>query len=160
MNRYIRWLNPQQSFFITTQFFHRHVFDSPRDLVLPVPQRVIEVNSNAPLVGTEPPLGFGCGVGGGKKRPCPLRPRFFHLDDDRFLNTLLISTSYHGGRVVPQVGMFYDWQGTIVFQPGVTLIRDPFRFVVDYTGLYGPPTGSFGTLRDRDNVRAQVEYVF
>ena len=70
------------------------------------------------------------------------------------------STSYSGGRVVPSLGMFYDWQGAIVFQPGVQLVRDPFRFIFDYTRIEGAPTGQFGAVRDRDNVRFQVEFVF
>ena len=89
-----------------------------------------------------------------------MRPRLFHLDDDRFLHTLLVTTSYSGGRIIPSYGMFYDWQGVVVFQPGVTLVRDPFRFLFDYTRIQGPPTGQLGTLRDRDNVRFQMEYVF
>jgi hypothetical protein len=56
--------------------------------------------------------------------------------------------------------MFYDWQGVLVFQPGVAYLRDPFRAIFDYTRIEGAPTGALGTLRDRDNVRFQVEYVF
>lgn len=151
INRYIRFLNPRQSFFISTQMFYKHVFDSPGDLVLPVPHRNVNTRG-APLIGAlcEGSLG----------RSCNLRPRLFHLDDDRFLHTLLITTAYAGGRVVPSYGMFYDWQGAWVFQPGVTLIRDPFRFVVDYTHVAAAPTGQFGAVRDRDNVRFQVEFVF
>jgi hypothetical protein len=64
------------------------------------------------------------------------------------------------GRIIPSYGMFYDWQGAFVFQPGVTYLRDPFRFITDYTRVEAAPTGQFGTVRDRDNVRFQVEYVF
>jgi len=160
MNRYIRWLNAQQTFFITTQFFYKHVFDSPGDLVLPVLHRNIGVNSNAPIVGTVGPLAQGCTSKKGVTRNCPLQPRLLHLADDRYLNTLLISTSYAGGRIVPQLGQFYDWQGAYVLQPGVTIVRDPFRFVMDYTGVFGAPTGQFGAVLDRDNIRFQVEYVF
>jgi hypothetical protein len=92
--------------------------------------------------------------------PCSLQPRLYHLNDDRILQTLLITTSYSGGRVVPFYGMFYDWQGAVVFQPGVQLVRDPFRFIADYTRIEGAPTGQFGAVRDRDNIRFQVEYVF
>jgi hypothetical protein len=157
VNRYVRFLNPNQTFFISTQFFYKHVFHSPGDLILPVLHRNIGVNSNAPFVGTDT---GGCTGKKGKVYNCHLQPRFLHLDDDRFLQTLLVTTSYAGGRIVPQLGMFYDWQGAYVLQPGVTLVRDPFRFVVDYTGVFGAPTGQFGAVLDRDNVRFQVEYVF
>ena len=160
VNRYIRWLNPTQTFLFTTQFFYKHVFDSPGDLVLPVPYRNLPVSSTFPIIGTSGPLKFGCTSRTGAKVNCSVRPRFFHLDDDRFLHTLLVTTSYSGGRVIPSYGMFYDWQGALVFQPGVTLIRDPFRFIFDYTRIDGAPTGQFGAVRDRDNVRFQMEFVF
>jgi hypothetical protein len=171
INRFIRWLNPTQTFFFTTQLFYKHVFDSPGDLILPVPFRNTRVGNQIPVVGTKGPLNgvltgvfganVGCGTGTpGRRRPCKLQPRFLKLNDDRFLQTLLITTSYSGGRVVPVLGMFYDWQGAIVFQPGVQLVRDPFRFIFDYTRIEGAPTGQFGAVRDRDNVRFQVEFVF
>jgi hypothetical protein len=153
VNRYIRWLNPQQTFFFTTQFFYKHVFDSPGDLVLPVVFRNTRVAPTLPLIGNL------CGTASAR-RPCLLQPRLFHLDDDRFLHTLLITTSYSGGRIIPSYGMFYDWQGAFVFQPGVTYSYDPFRFITDYTRVEAAPTGQFGAVRDRDNVRFQVEYVF
>jgi hypothetical protein len=154
VNRFIRWLNPAQTFLISTQFFYKHVFDSPGDLVLPVPFRNIPVDSRVILIGTN------CGNPPENGRPCRLQPRLFHLADDRFLQTLLVTTSYYSGRIIPSYGMFYDWQGAMVFQPGVTYIRDPFRFITDYTRVEGAPTGMFGTVRDRDNVRFQIEFVF
>ncbi len=168
INRFIRWLNPTQTIFFTTQLFYKHVFDSPGDLILPVPFRDIPVAAETPAVGTKGTVNdFIRGSGGtpgclvnGKRRPCSLRPRLYHLNDDRFLQTLLITTSYSGGRIVPSFGTFYDWQGAIVFQPGIQYVRDPFRFIFDYTRIEGAPTGQFGTVRDRDNVRFQVEFVF
>src|SRR5262245_22693697 len=155
VNRFIHWLNPHQTFFFSFQFFYKHVFDSPGDLVLPVVFRNTAVSKDLLIIGTN------CGdPAAGKGRACFLRPRLFHLDDDRFLNTILITTSYYGGRIIPSYGMFYDWQGAFVFQPGVTYSRDPFRFITDYTRVEAAPTGQFGAVRDRDNVRFQVEYVF
>jgi hypothetical protein len=155
VNRYVRWINPNQTLFFSTQFFYKHVFDSPGDLVLPVAFR------NIPVAGTLPIIGNSCGPGGfGNGRPCRLRPRLIPIADDRFFQTLLISTSYSGGRIAPVLGIFYDWQGTWVAQPGVVYTRDPFRFITDFTYLTGTPGGQFGAVRDRDNVRFQVEYVF
>src|SRR6266852_2240526 len=153
VNRFVQWLNPSQTIFITTQFFYKHVFDSPGDLVLPVSYRLIAVDKSLLIIGT------GCGPKNAR-RACRLEPRLFHLDDDRLLHTLLVTTSYYGGRIVPSYGMFYDWQGAFVFQPGAAYVRDPFRFIIDYTRIEAAPTGQFGAVRDRDNVRFQVEYVF
>jgi hypothetical protein len=160
INRFIRRLNPQQTFFISTQFFYKHVFDSPGDLVLPTPYRNIPVSGALPIIGIDNPLAVGCEAPNGQRRNCLLRPRLVHLDDDRFLHTLLVTTSYSGGRIVPSYQMFYDWQGAIAVQPGVTFVRDPFRFLFDYTHIAGPATGQIGAIRDRDNVRVQAEYVF
>jgi hypothetical protein len=155
VNRYIRFLNPTQTFFFSTQFFYKHVFDSPGDLVLPVPFRNIPVNPETPVVGQ------GCLKRNGEAgRPCRLQPRLLHLDDNRFLHTLLVTTAYSGGRIIPSLGMFYDWQGAIVLQPGVALVRDPFRFITDFSWVNSVPSGQFGAVRDRDNIRFQVEYVF
>jgi hypothetical protein len=156
VNRFVRFLNPHQSFFISTQFFYKHYFDSPGDLVLPVPFRNIAVPREVPIAGT------GCGPGGRRLqgKPCKLQPRFFALNDHRFLQTLLVTTTYLSGSLVPAFAMFYDWQGPLLMQPGFTYIRDPFRFIFDYTYITGPPTAQIGAVRDRDNVRFQVEFVF
>jgi hypothetical protein len=166
VNRFVRWLNPTQTFFFSTQFFYKHVFNSPGDLILPVPARNIAVGSETPLVGdpNDPNnqfgfLGGGCG-GPKNKHACPLQPRFYHLADNRFLQTLLVTTSYSGGRIVPSYGMFYDWQGAMVFQPGVQFVHDPWRVIFDYTRIEGAMTGQFGAVRDKDNVRFQFEFVF
>ena len=134
-----------QTFFISTQFFYKHYFDSPGDLILPVPYRNIAVPRSVPIAGT------GCGPGGRRLagKPCKLQPRFFSLNDDRFLQTLLITTAYFSGKVVPAFAMFYDWQGPLLMQPGFTYIRDPFRFIFDYTYITGPPTAQIGAVRDR-----------
>src|SRR5437899_5078510 len=153
VNRFVRWLNPSQTIFITTQFFYKHVFDSPGDLVLPVSSRLIAVAKSTLIIGNR------CGTSSAP-RACRLEPRPLDPADDRFLHTLQVTTSYYGGRIVPSYGMFYDWQGAFVFQPRASYVRDPFRFIIDYTRVEAAPTGQFGAVRDRDNVRFQVEYVF
>ena len=153
VNRFIRFLNPTQTFFFSTQLFYKHIFDSPGDLVLPTPYRNLPVSTSIPI------LGNGCGPPN-KRRACNLSPRFYPLKDDEVLQTLLITTSYYGGRIVPSFGMFYDWVGGLVFQPGVTYVRDPFRVVVDYTSVHSVAAQQFGPVRDKDNARFQVEYVF
>ena len=148
MNQYITALNPRQSIFFSTQFFYRHIFDFVN----------CEVDS--------------AGMG----KPCMTVPvpqannstRTVQIGQDQFLHTLLINTTYNVSipftsstvQATPGFGMFYDWQGMLVFQPSVRFLRDPWRFIVDYTninsGVYKP---LFGLVRDRDNVRLQIEYV-
>ena len=112
MNQYIRWINPNQTIFFSTQFFWRHIFDYDPLTALPVP----EPNNQTRVV------------------PVP---------QDQFLQTLLINTSYNVKapftditmQTVPGFQMFYDWQGMLLFQPNVRFIRDPWRFIVDYTTI-------------------------
>ncbi len=149
MNQYITALNPTQSFFFSTQFFYRHIFD------------FIECTS---------PDSSGNGT------PCMAVPvpqpnnstRVVPIPEDQFLHTLLINTTYNTSipftdttvQTTPGFGMFYDWQGMLVFQPSVRFVRDPWRFIVDYTNINsGQFKSIFGLVRDRDNVRFQLEYV-
>jgi hypothetical protein len=156
-NQFIRWLNPNQSIFITTQFFYKHLNGAaPRDRrglarqnkkvfngeVLPVPAMTVA----APFL---PTAGASQSV-------------LVHNPIDQYLNTLLISTSYLSGQVNPNLVLFYDWSGSFVAQPQVVLSRDPFRFTFSYSYLAaGALKGASGVslLRDRDNVLFQVDYV-
>lgn len=174
INRYIRFLNPNQTFFISTQFFYKHLLDAARRRpirdeaqcasydaqgrecpfdrkledgeVLPVPEQYITASGYPPLLRNF-------------KR---LEPKFVRNPTDQFLNTLGIGTAYMSGRVNPFFTFFYDWGGAMVFQPSVTLLQDPFRFAIDYSILssHSLKGGSgVGLLKDRDNVQFRFEYV-
>lgn len=148
MNQYITALNPTQSFFFSTQLFYRHIFDFE-----------------------------SCGAtAAGQGTPCMAVPvpqpnnstRVVGIQNDQVLQTLLINTTYNTTvpftdstvQTTPGFGMFYDWQGMLVFQPSVRFVRDPWRFIVDYTAINsGVFKSQFGLVRDRDNVRFQLEYV-
>jgi hypothetical protein len=48
----------------------------------------------------------------------------------------------------------------LLFQPNVRFVRDPWRFIVDYTTINsGVFRNQIGLVRDRSNVRFQIEYV-
>jgi len=141
-NQFIRFLNPVNSFFITTQFFYKHIQQASPDGVLPVPARNVAPTNNRNLGAVE--------------------PDFVVNYANQYLQTLLISTAYASGQVNPSVTLFYDWSGSFVFIPSVTFVRDPFRFTVEYNYLEaGDLKGNSGTslLRDRDNLLFQFEYV-
>ena len=177
INRFIRLLNPTQTFFISTQFFYKHIFDSPGDLVLPVPFRNVPVSPKLPIVGNpnDPAIRSASWAaaadrrcrapsGPGGQRPgtraCNLQPRFYQLHDDRFLQTLLITTAYSGGRIVPSFGMFYDWQaaGCSSRASPSCATRSGSPWTTRRSGAVA--ARQFGAVRDKDNVRFQVEYVF
>ena len=155
LNQFIRVLNPRQSFFISTQFFYRHLinaadpgkvkfgnFQVEEGEVLPVPREFVQPFGLPDFYATE--------------------PVFVRQPTDQYLQTLLISTSYFSSQVNPQVTLFYDWGGAILFQPAVTFLHDPFRFSIDYTLIEASTLkGGSGVslLRDRDNVQFRLEYV-
>ena len=155
-NQFIRWLNPGQSFFITTQFFYKH-------LISPAARNRVGLERQAPQVFN------------GEVLPVPaldIEPPFLtsgasqsvlvHNPVDQFLQTLLITTSYMSGQVNPAFTLVYDWNGAWVVQPAVQLSRDPFRFTFSYSYLTANHLfGGSGVslLRDRDNVLFQIDYV-
>ncbi len=156
INQWIRFLNPSQSFLFSTQFFYKHLDGAGKRApvdgypavetgeVLLVPERLIN-----PRIG-----GLNLGF--------PLEPVFIRQPTDQFLQTLIVTTNYRSGTITPVMALFYDWGGSIVVQPGVTLTHDPFRFSVDYSFIEaGRLKGGSGIslLRDRDNVQFRFEYV-
>jgi hypothetical protein len=161
VNQFIRVLNPSQTFFFSTQFFYRHLFNVvPRvqlrnaqgDLIrTPSEGEVLPVPAAMVVVPRADLAGFGA-----------VEPNFVHEPTDSFLQTLFISTSYAGGKVNPSFTFFYDWGGSLVYQPSLELSQDPFRFVVDYSiiSAHSLKGGSgVSLLQDRDNIQFRVEYV-
>jgi len=141
INRYIRFLNPSQSFLISGQVFGAHILDFNDTL----------------LATVAPQFGFG-------RFAVPVRDphrnnqAFVNLDPYLLINTLSLSTSYHSGVILPALVFLYDWQGSWLVQPGVTFVRDPFRLTFQYNYIDGQFNG-IGFLRDRDNVVVQLELV-
>ena len=162
LNQFIRALNPRQSFFITTQFFYSHLNGAAKRKVIP---------ALGPYIPGQPVLFDG------EVLPVPAYNQspdsrgipssaaqsvFIHQPVDTFLQTLLIATSYYSGQVSPSLAMFYDWGGSFVAQPQLTLSRDPFRFVMSYSYLVANSLkggSGISLLKDRDNVLFQLEYV-
>lgn len=139
VNRYIRSLNPQQSFIFSGQLFATHIVDF----------------DNTPLKDVRP-YGFGHYAVGVVD---PNHDALVEIDQHQFVNTFSVSTSFRSGVIAPQLVFFYDWQGSWLVQPGVTLTRDPFRLTLQYNYIDGQFNG-IGFLRDRDNLIAQMEMVF
>jgi len=141
INRYIRFLNPTQSFFISAQTFGTHILDF----------------DSTPLTSVVDAFGFAH-FSVPVRDPHRNNQAFVNLDSYQIINTLLLSTSYRSGVISPSLAFFYDWQGAWVVQPGVTFVRDPFRLTLQYNYIDGQFNG-IGFLRDRDNVIVQLEFV-
>ncbi len=141
INRYIRFLNPQQSFVISAQAFGTHIL----------------AFNDTPLTKAAPAFDFAH-FSVPVRDPHRKNQAFVNLDPYQIINTLSISTSYRSGVISPALNFFYDWQGSWVVQPGITFVRDPFRLLVQYNYIDGQFNG-VGFLRDRDNVIIQLEVV-
>ena len=72
--------------------------------------------------------------------------------------TFLATTSYMSGRLVPQLVVVYDVRGAWMFQPQINFLQEPFRFLIQYSGIYGSFT-NFGFFRDRDQISFVVSYL-
>jgi hypothetical protein len=150
-NQFIRWLNPNNSFFFTTQFFFKHLNGATKRGKFKYPAfgstQLIDDGEVLPVVEESLPTG---------------QPLLIHQPVNQYLQTLNISTSYFSSQVTPSLTLFYDWSGGFVMIPSVTLIRDPFRFTMQYNYIEaGRLRGASGTslMRDRDNFLVQIEYV-
>jgi hypothetical protein len=141
INRYIRFLNPQQSFVISAQAFGTHIL----------------AFNDTPLAKARPTFDFA-GFSVPVRDPHRNNQAFVNLDPYQIINTLSISTSYRSGVISPALNFFYDWQGSWVVQPGITFVRDPFRLLLQYNYIDGQFNG-IGFLRDRDNFIFQLEVV-
>jgi hypothetical protein len=72
--------------------------------------------------------------------------------------TFMLNTSYMSGQLTPQIVVAYDPRGAWMFQPQISYLREPFRFLVQYSGIYGSFT-NFGFYRDRDQISFVVSYL-
>jgi hypothetical protein len=72
--------------------------------------------------------------------------------------TFLISSTYMKGNLLPSFSGAYDVRGSAMVQPAVQYIREPFRFMVQYTNIFGAWT-SLGFFRDRDQIAFIVTYL-
>jgi len=157
INQWIRALNPSQTFFVSTQFFYKHIehgagSDILRNGKVNPDREVLPVD----LTLVKPPPRIGLNI------TSPVEPIYIQQPIDQYLQTLLISTSYYSGQVTPAFTFFYDWGGAFLYQPSITVVHDPFRFIMDYSiidsHIYKGGSG-VSLLKDRDNVQFRVEYV-
>ena len=176
LQQWFRALNPNASFFISTQFFYRHLRGAEKREPLLIRsdsgeldqrpfyrpgQRAISHGEVLPVQRQviSPDLFI---AGSGLASTDAAVPNFVHSPTDQFLQTLLITSPYYGGRVIPTLALFYDWANAWVVQPSLTYSVDPFRFTVSYSLLTGTDLkggAGISLLRDRDNVLFQLEYV-
>lgn len=155
-NQFIRILNPNQTFFISAQFFYKRLLGA-------VSRRPISTD-RVPIEGEVLPVTqFDTYVPqGGLNTLGAVEPNLIHQPTNSYFNTFFIATSYRSGTITPSFTFFYDWGGATVFIPAITFVQDPFRLTIDYSILSaGAYKGGSGTSlgKDRDNVQFRIEYV-
>jgi hypothetical protein len=107
---------------------------------------------------------------GGIQIPLQRKPgKYIDVDRTSYVSTFGVNTLYSAGhffnisQVQPSVNYLYDWEGAWLLQPGVTFIRDPFRFRIEFNYLEGrfiQSTGSgIGLFKDKDNLAFRIDYL-
>ncbi len=95
------------------------------------------------------------------RQAVPIYPDFVRypkVKETESVFTAIVSTMYRGGTVVPQLAVAYDVRGAFLIQPSVNFIREPFRFMVQYSAIEGNFT-NFGVFRDRDQISFMLSYL-
>jgi hypothetical protein len=96
------------------------------------------------------------------KQPFALYPKpldFAAIREIEGTFTFLANTNYLNGRITPQLVVAYDIRGAWLVMPSVLFLREPFRFMVQYSAIAGQFTG-FGGFRDRDQLTFILTYLF
>jgi Protein of unknown function (DUF1302) len=159
INQWIRALNPNQTFFISTQFFYKHIRHGAGNtgVIRDARGNILSVSPNREVLPIQlNTLSTPQTVG---QR---LEPFFVTQPINQYLQTLFIGTSYRSGTINPGFTFFYDWGGSFLYQPTISFSRDPFRFIIDYSiidaHIYKGGSG-VSLLKDRDNIQFRFEYV-
>jgi hypothetical protein len=93
-------------------------------------------------------------------QPLALYPESTHFSAAKEFSsnfTFLTNTMYLKGALNPQMVLAYDIRGAWMFVPSIKYILEPFRFLVQYSGIVGNMSG-FGAFRDRDQIAFIVTY--
>jgi len=88
--------------------------------------------------------------------PAPLE--FVPFKETEHTFTFLMNSLYLKGRLQPQLVVAGDVRGAVLFQPSINFIKEPLRFMLQYSGVQGEMT-NFGAFRDRDQISLTVSYL-
>jgi len=173
-NQWITWLNPSASFAFTGQFFlfrflnGRNTFkaDQPANILNDARHVGVRPRSAAPT--REPSLQNRPGGPGNRTQSCITAPGTtfpciytgqLRQPYDSEITTFGVSTTYMGGNLRPALGFQYDWAGSWLLQPSVTWVFwDPFRVNMTYNWIEGN-WGGLGTLKFKDNIWFELQYL-
>lgn len=147
-NRWIRPLNPRQTFFISLQFFGEHYRELPAGAAYTLQERALVREVTLPD-GSETTLA---------------KPFFVPLPVNSYKATSLIRTGYplRRGYLTPELTTMFDFGDfdafTYLLQPSLNYYRDPYRFRIEYNYIEGEYSG-LGFYKDRDNLMFKLDYM-
>jgi hypothetical protein len=136
---WIRPLNKKSMFFLSMQYFGNWFPDYDPNLVRPVPE----------------PYKFGVSSTGTVYPDYRVYPKIKEIES---VFTGALRTNYMSGALIPQLAAVYDPRGAWMVQPSIQYIREPFRFLVQYSTLIGQFV-SLGIMRDRDQIALSISYL-
>jgi hypothetical protein len=145
-NVWIRWLNPENTFFFSGQYFHTYITDyrggpTANDAI----SNAVPSNTHFLPPSVVPPNGV-------------TTFDWVQRNQDEITATYLINTLVWHGTIQPQIFGAYDWRGvhavvpSISYQYGSNLV-----FTVKYAVVRGT-FANLGFFRDRDQLLFRVQY--
>jgi hypothetical protein len=151
-NVWIRWLNPENTFSLSGQYFHTHIIDYEKDIANGVPSNTHfgPTGQMLPVDFTNPEAGL-----------VPVMATSFDWvprNQDEMTITYLINTLVWHGNIQPQIFGAYDFRGvhavvpSISYQYGTNLV-----FTIKYAVVRGT-FANLGFFRDRDQLLFRVQY--
>lgn len=139
-NVWLRWLNPENTFYMSAQYFHTNIFNYDSDIANALPSRtqLVDVPAEEPTKA----LAF----------------TFVPRRNDEITFTYVVNTLLRHGTIQPQVFGLYDTRGvhglvpSISYQWGTNVV-----LTMKYAFTFGNYT-NLGFFRDRDQLLFRVQY--
>jgi uncharacterized protein DUF1302 len=134
-NVWLRWLNPENTFLLSGQYFHTHIFDANSDQVSPLVQpQKSDLNAPIPVV------------------------TFARRYEDEVVFTGALFTYYRHGSVQPVPIIAYDVRGVVALVPGVNIyVGTNWVLSLKYSRVQGTWHG-LGFFKDSDVGFVRVQY--
>jgi len=134
-NVWIRWLNPENTFYCSAQYFHTNIMNYDRDIANAIVDRL-----------TFDPTIMNYST------------HFTNRRNDEIQITYLVNTLYYHGNIQPQVFGMYDTRGVNALVPSISYQHGTnWVFTLKYAFIQGV-LANLGLFRDRDELLFRVQY--
>jgi Protein of unknown function (DUF1302) len=134
-NVWLRWLNPQNSFLVSLQYFQTDIFSYDPSISYPAVSSIeFPATPGLPIAHAVP------------------------RKNDEIILTYLVSTLYHHGTIIPQLFGGYETRGVNVIVPALTYqLGTNVQLTLKYAIIFGT-YADLGFFRDRDQLLFRVQY--